>query len=171
MDDELVPVPENKINGKTTSPPPESWDDHRFKYTQETIERILNLKVGGKTYKELSDEFHIPLTTLYFWGQKQKQDGTELGKKLCTLRHTPKPKAVRPVRVEFPGGSVYREASDGSAVLEQTAAQAPEKASAPNSQGLEDSFVDAVFEELAVRLGRKEIEIISLKLQLKCLKR
>lgn len=150
--------PAEKPNGKTEHP--EAWDYQRIKYTQDHIERILNLKVDGHTYQNLCKEFQIPLQTLYFWRNREIRNGTELGKKLCASVKTAK--AVAPAQtVKFPGGSEYSAGPEGEAVL------MPEK-SVPALQADEDSsLVDAVFDEVALRLGRQMIEIASLKIRLK----
>lgn len=156
--DEPIPILE-KPNGKTLSP--EAWSqDHRFKYSKDTIERILRLKASGVTYLKLHEEFKIPVTTLQFWAKREKQAGTELGKQLCNDVQQERERKARPETVSFPGGSVYQRAAGGKAVL-QDAAAPPHQA-----EHLEESFVDEVLEEIAYRLGRKEIEIVTLRLKL-----
>lgn len=45
------------------------------KYTNETIEKCIELKLSGKTHKEISNLLNIPLGTVQWWWNKNKVGG------------------------------------------------------------------------------------------------
>lgn len=161
-----------KPNGKTSLPT--SWTEDRAQYSKELVERVLNLIVEGRSQKTLAKELNIHYSTIRFWVKRERLSGSELGKKLCfttTVKKSKKPKS--PIKVAFEGGSVYTEGNDGEAVLEPSpeevfveAVESTKTVQPVKTKDLEESFIDEVFEELAMQLGKKTLEIVILKVKL-----
>ena len=157
-----------KPNGKTI--PPEAWDEpkpsngHNSRYDATTINRALRLKLEGKTYPELSTELGIPEVTLQFWVRREKAQGTELGKLLCSSMHDRsrlKAKYAKHDTIKFPGGSEYRDNNGRAVLVDEELKLMPDQAAG------DENLVDEIFDALALKLGRQQIEITSLRIRLK----
>jgi hypothetical protein len=144
--------------------------DHRVKYTQETIEKVLKLKVEGRTYSELSRHFQIPVTTLMAWRKREVFNGTELGKQLCSAPQSPPKESLKPELVRFPGGSVYTVGHNGK-LVDETArhAEAPPQpvVKTQKEEVPDEALVDQILHELALKIGQQFVEITALKTKLK----
>lgn len=144
----------------------------KFKYSRELKLQVLTERAESIKLRDLCLKYHLPMTTITQWVQSEKATGSELGKKLC-LSHTgnrSRKDAVRARRVakaeeqviKFPGGSEYRGVAGGAAILQSEERVVP----AVPVSATDSTFVDQVFDELALRLGRQTIEIVSLKIKL-----
>jgi transposase len=146
---------------------------YNSRYDAATIENALRLKISGKTYPEVATELGISEVTLNFWVRREKSRGSELGKLLCSSTHDrnrlrDKRNVAKHETIKFPGGSEYTEGNDGKAVLVEGVQEAEEVKTIPIPAVAGDvNLVDAIFEELALKIGRQQIEIISLKTRLK----
>jgi hypothetical protein len=118
---------------------------------------------------------------MQYWAKMEKQRGTELGKLLCSganQRARAKADRANPKTVVFPGGSEYRAGENGGLVLigtgeapakepEVAAYAAPVPAPTQKVEASEEVLVNEIIEELALKIGRQTVEIVSLKARLR----
>ncbi len=142
---------------------------HRIRETPDRKREALELRLSGMTFKEVSQKTGISTNTILVWASKERSAGTEIGRRLCQMKSTGKVK--EPLRtVTFPGGSTYVEGHKGKLVLKNEPEEVPAIAAPPvpavKSQGVEESFIDDVLEEVAMQLGKAKLENIILKMKL-----